>query len=288
MTKTSRYAAVCCVELFFAARPTPFLASFFRWCFLQKLGTRLQREPWPSYAQYLKCLRGCSAALCSTVSIGETFRLFPTLSLRHRSLRCRLSTPRLVCWFGWFVLCGVVGAVGDIPGMTARDTLLPSVVEHDGLELQKFMGVAQSVRQPGGHRWPRRGVARHGPSRVDEYLVADGGHVAGRSRGHAVRAARGGRSPKAGAGRRGEAGLVRTAVESTKDRARALRKRCRAACVGGAGHADRHCDGELSGYGTACVLHAGERPDASGLRAFGHVDRRACWLASLCEVRLCA
>ncbi len=47
--------------------------------------------------------------------------------------------------FGWFVLCGIVGAVGDIPGMTARDTLLPAVVKHDGLELQKFMGVAQSV-----------------------------------------------------------------------------------------------------------------------------------------------
>lgn len=48
--------------------------------------------------------------------------------------------------FGWFVLCGVVGAVGDIPGMTARDTLLPAAVSHDGIDLQRFMGVAQSMR----------------------------------------------------------------------------------------------------------------------------------------------
>lgn len=42
--------------------------------------------------------------------------------------------------FGWFVVCGIVGAVGDIPGMTARDTLLPTVIEHDKLDLQRFMG----------------------------------------------------------------------------------------------------------------------------------------------------
>ncbi len=47
--------------------------------------------------------------------------------------------------FGWFVLCGIIGAIGDIPGMTARDTLLPAVVEHDGLDLQRFMGVSQSI-----------------------------------------------------------------------------------------------------------------------------------------------
>ncbi|MDO4442685.1 MAG: MFS transporter [Slackia sp.] len=47
--------------------------------------------------------------------------------------------------FGWFVALGIIGAVGDIPGMTARDTLLPAVVEHDGVDLQRFMGVAQSI-----------------------------------------------------------------------------------------------------------------------------------------------
>lgn len=47
--------------------------------------------------------------------------------------------------FGWFVLFGVLGAIGDIPGMTARDTLLPSVAARDNVGLQQFMGIAQSL-----------------------------------------------------------------------------------------------------------------------------------------------
>ena len=47
--------------------------------------------------------------------------------------------------FGWFVLLGLLGAIGDIPGMTARDTLLPSVIDHDGIDLQRFLGVNQSL-----------------------------------------------------------------------------------------------------------------------------------------------
>lgn len=47
--------------------------------------------------------------------------------------------------FGWFVALGLLGAVGDIPGMTARDALLPAVCDHDYRSLQKFMGMSQSV-----------------------------------------------------------------------------------------------------------------------------------------------
>lgn len=47
--------------------------------------------------------------------------------------------------FGWFVVLGLLGAVGDIPGMTARDTLLPAVTKHDGVDLQRFLGVSQSL-----------------------------------------------------------------------------------------------------------------------------------------------
>ncbi len=47
--------------------------------------------------------------------------------------------------FGWFVVLGLLGAIGDIPGMTARDTLLPAVVERDGIDLQRFLGVNQSL-----------------------------------------------------------------------------------------------------------------------------------------------
>ena len=47
--------------------------------------------------------------------------------------------------FGWFVLFGVLGAVGDVSGMTARDTLLPAVAERDRRDLQSFVGVQQTV-----------------------------------------------------------------------------------------------------------------------------------------------
>lgn len=47
--------------------------------------------------------------------------------------------------FGWFVFFGILGAIGDVPGMTARDTLLPAVVKHDNLDLQRFMGVTQTI-----------------------------------------------------------------------------------------------------------------------------------------------
>ena len=47
--------------------------------------------------------------------------------------------------FGWFVALGLLGAIGDIPGMTARDSLVPAVCEHDNRSLQKFMGLTQSL-----------------------------------------------------------------------------------------------------------------------------------------------
>lgn len=47
--------------------------------------------------------------------------------------------------FWWFVALGLLGAVGDVPGMTARDALLPAVTKRDGSDLQRFMGLSQSL-----------------------------------------------------------------------------------------------------------------------------------------------
>ena len=47
--------------------------------------------------------------------------------------------------FWWFVALGLLGAVGDIPGMAARDALLPAVTKHDDVDLQRFMGLSQSL-----------------------------------------------------------------------------------------------------------------------------------------------
>lgn len=47
--------------------------------------------------------------------------------------------------FGWFVALGLLGAVGDVPGMSARDALLPAVCEREGADLQRFVGASQSL-----------------------------------------------------------------------------------------------------------------------------------------------
>ena len=60
-----------------------------------------------------------------------------------------LIPPSWTCFWGlnfwWFVVLGLMGAVGDIPGMTARDALLPTVTKRDGVDLQRFMGMSQSL-----------------------------------------------------------------------------------------------------------------------------------------------
>lgn len=47
--------------------------------------------------------------------------------------------------FGWFCLMGLLGAIGDVPGMSARDALLPAVCEREGADLQRFVGANQSL-----------------------------------------------------------------------------------------------------------------------------------------------
>lgn len=47
--------------------------------------------------------------------------------------------------FAWFAVLGVLGAVRDIPGMTARDTLAPAVSRRDGMDLQRYLGLSQSI-----------------------------------------------------------------------------------------------------------------------------------------------
>lgn len=46
---------------------------------------------------------------------------------------------------GWFVLFGVLGAVGDVPGMTAREALLPAVVRHSGASAERMVGMREAI-----------------------------------------------------------------------------------------------------------------------------------------------
>ncbi|PPF77147.1 MFS transporter [Pseudoclavibacter sp. Z016] len=46
---------------------------------------------------------------------------------------------------GWFVLFGIVGSLGDVPGMTAREALLPAIVRHGGISAERLVGVRESL-----------------------------------------------------------------------------------------------------------------------------------------------
>jgi MFS family permease len=46
---------------------------------------------------------------------------------------------------GWFILFGVIGSLGDVPGMTARDALLPAIVRHGGIASERLMGIREAL-----------------------------------------------------------------------------------------------------------------------------------------------
>ncbi len=46
---------------------------------------------------------------------------------------------------GWFVLFGIIGSLGDVPGMTARETLLPAVVTHSGVSAERLIGLREAL-----------------------------------------------------------------------------------------------------------------------------------------------
>ncbi|WP_275002676.1 MFS transporter [Promicromonospora iranensis] len=46
---------------------------------------------------------------------------------------------------GWFVLFGIIGSLGDVPGMTARDALLPAIVRHGSISADRLMGIREGL-----------------------------------------------------------------------------------------------------------------------------------------------
>jgi MFS family permease len=45
----------------------------------------------------------------------------------------------------WFVLSGVIGSLGDVPGLTARDALAPGVLRRTGLGAERLVGLRESL-----------------------------------------------------------------------------------------------------------------------------------------------
>ncbi|QCX26428.1 MFS transporter [Nocardioides jishulii] len=46
---------------------------------------------------------------------------------------------------GWFILFGIIGSLGDVPGLTARDALLPAIVRHSGNSAERLMGIREAL-----------------------------------------------------------------------------------------------------------------------------------------------
>lgn len=46
---------------------------------------------------------------------------------------------------GWFVLFGVIGSLGDVPGMTAREALLPRIARSSSLSTERLIGLRESL-----------------------------------------------------------------------------------------------------------------------------------------------
>ncbi len=46
---------------------------------------------------------------------------------------------------GWFILFGVIGSLGDVPGMTAREALLPAIVRHGRLGAERLVGIREAL-----------------------------------------------------------------------------------------------------------------------------------------------
>lgn len=46
---------------------------------------------------------------------------------------------------GWFILAGIVGSIGDVPGMTAREAMLPGIVRSGGLSAERLIGMREAI-----------------------------------------------------------------------------------------------------------------------------------------------
>lgn len=46
----------------------------------------------------------------------------------------------------WFVLLGVIGSIGDLPGLAARSALLPAVLRESGMSAERMAGLSQVAK----------------------------------------------------------------------------------------------------------------------------------------------
>ncbi|KIH99565.1 major facilitator transporter [Streptomonospora alba] len=89
------------------------------------------------------------AGLLSGVIIDRINRLTASVVSDVISAAAIAALPLVDMLWGldlvWFILLGILGAFGDVPGMTAREVLAPMVARHAGLDLRRVVGVRQTL-----------------------------------------------------------------------------------------------------------------------------------------------
>jgi MFS family permease len=46
---------------------------------------------------------------------------------------------------GWFILFGILGSIGDVPGLTAREAMLPAIIRESRMSVERMMGLRESL-----------------------------------------------------------------------------------------------------------------------------------------------
>lgn len=46
---------------------------------------------------------------------------------------------------GWFIALGIIGSIGDVPGRTAREALLPAIVRSGGVSAERLVGIREGL-----------------------------------------------------------------------------------------------------------------------------------------------
>jgi MFS family permease len=46
---------------------------------------------------------------------------------------------------GWFILFGILGSIGDVPGLTAREAMLPAIIRESRTSVERMMGLRESL-----------------------------------------------------------------------------------------------------------------------------------------------
>lgn len=89
------------------------------------------------------------AGLFMGVVIDRINRLTSSVITDVISALCIAALPLIDLFtdlsLGWFILFGILGSLGDVPGMTAREALLPAVVRHSGIRAERLTGIQESL-----------------------------------------------------------------------------------------------------------------------------------------------